>query len=167
MEPYLPVILCNWNNPCIYTVNAAFSYCLYIYMHILKRNYTKYTLRYRYIVINVWREGKKRGKLPRQMDENSRKSRDSDALGSVSTKRLSLTRTTRETRELICVIYIKRILFMNNDTNSSFVEFILNTYLHYTMIHRSPIPRSFSKYPHPSKEHLKQKKIEQKALIKY
>lgn len=106
-------------------------------MHILKRNYTKYTLRYRYIVINVWREGKKRGKLPRQMDENSRKSRDSDALGSVSTKRLSLTRTTRETRELICVIYIKRILFMNNDTNSSFVEFILNTYLHYTMIHRS------------------------------
>lgn len=71
------------------------------------------------------------------MDENSRKSRDSDALGSVSTKRLSLTRTTRETRELICVIYIKRILFMNNDTNSSFVEFILNTYLHYTMIHRS------------------------------
>lgn len=136
-------------------------------MHILKRNYTKYTLRYRYIVINVRREGKKRGKLPRQMDENSRKSRDSDALGSVSTKRLSLTRTTRETRELICVIYIKRILFMNNDTNSSFVEFILNTYLHYTMIHRSPIPRSFSKYPHPSKEHLKQKKIEQKALIKY
>lgn len=76
-------------------------------MHILKRNYTKYTLRYRYIVINVWREGKKRGKLPRQMDENSRKSRDSDALGSVSTKRLSLTRTTRETRELICVIYIR------------------------------------------------------------
>lgn len=136
-------------------------------MHILKRNYTKYTLRYRYIVINVRREGKKRGKLPRQMDENSRKSRDSDALGSVSTKRLSLTRTTRETRELICVIYIKRILFMNNDTNSSFVEFILNTYLHYTMIHRSPIPRSFSKYPHPSKEHLKHKKIEQKALIKY
>lgn len=136
-------------------------------MHILKRNYTKYTLRYRYIVINVWREGKKRGKLPRQMDENSRKSRDSDALGSVSTKRLSLTRTTRETRELICVIYIKRILFMNNDTNSSFVEFILNTYLHYTMIHRSPIPRSFSKYPHPSKENLKHKKIEQKALIKY
>lgn len=113
------------------------SLIVYIYMHILKRNYTKYTLRYRYIVINVWREGKKRGKLPRQMDENSRKSRDSDALGSVSTKRLSLTRTTRETRELICVIYIKRILFMNNDTNSSFVEFILNTYLHYTMIHRS------------------------------
>lgn len=143
------------------------SLIVYIYMHILKRNYTKYTLRYRYIVINVWREGKKRGKLPRQMDENSRKSRDSDALGSVSTKRLSLTRTTRETRELICVIYIKRILFMNNDTNSSFVEFILNTYLHYTMIHRSPIPRSFSKYPHPSKEHLKHKKIEQKALIKY
>lgn len=96
-------------------MNAYLVVYIYIYAYSTKANYTKYTLRYRYTVINAGREEEKRGKLPGQMDENSRESRDSDALESVSTKRLSFTRIThirtrqfvyRSTLDLIHVIHI-------------------------------------------------------------
>lgn len=50
-------------------------------LFILKRNYAKWVYNVIGAVINTEREkkGGKRGKLPRQMDEGSRKSRDSDA----------------------------------------------------------------------------------------
>lgn len=68
---------------------------LFIYMHTLQRQIIQSTL-YVIVTLSLTHGGgeEKRGKLPGQMDENSRESRDSDALESVSTKRLSFTRIT-------------------------------------------------------------------------
>lgn len=65
---------------------------LFIYMHTLQRQIIQSTL-YVIVTLSLTHGGgeEKRGKLPGQMDENSRESRDSDALESVSTKRLSFT----------------------------------------------------------------------------